>query len=466
MEKAGDAKALIWKPVSPNPVDALWRDRPPVPESPVFLYPPRYSGCQPGEKRRMIAETLREKGLDAAMLTAPDSVCWLLDIRGRDVPYTPFVLCYALLKADGAVTLFAPESRFDSSVKAALGGEVRYRPMQEWQAISAELRGKKVLYDPASSPVSVRLMLESAGADVQEGEDPCQLPKACKNAAEIAAIREAHRLDGLAVVRFLHDLSRQWRDMDEVQVHERITAERAKSDLFLEPSFHTIAGSGPNGAIVHYRAAAETTRRIDADSLLLIDSGGQYLGGTTDITRTVAIGTPSQEMKRNFTRVLKGHIALARAVFPEGTGGQQLDALARQYLWEAGLDYDHGTGHGVGACLSVHEGPQRISKKGPATPLKPGMVVSNEPGYYKTGEYGIRIESLVVVTEKPESPGFLGFDTLTLAPVDRHAMEAGMLTAEEKAWLNAYHRSVYETHAPHLDENRRGWLASACAEIL
>jgi Xaa-Pro aminopeptidase len=291
-----------------------------------------------------------------------------------------------------------------------------------------------------------------------EATDPCQLPKACKNAAELKGMKEAHIRDGLAVTKFLCwlDKAAAQETLTEMDVAQKLEEFRQQSKLYLEPSFSTISGSGPNGAIVHYHATKASNRTLDHNSLLLVDSGGQYPDGTTDITRTIAIGTPSDEMKDRFTRVLKGHIALASAIFPQGTTGAQLDALARQFLWAAGCDYDHGTGHGVGSHLSVHEGPQRIGKRGGDAALEPGMIVSNEPGYYKAGEYGIRIESLVVV--KQAEKGFLGFETITLAPIDVRAIDKSLLTKQELEWLVAYHQRVYETHGPHLNEEEARWL--------
>jgi Xaa-Pro aminopeptidase len=321
--------------------------------------------------------------------------------------------------------------------------------------------------DPAS-PVWFHQQLKNAGAHIIEGSDPCQLAKACKNETELAGMRNAHIRDGLAVTRFLCWLDKAvatGEKLTEIAVTDTLEAFRKHSNLYLCPSFSTIAGSGPNGAIVHYHATETTSRTLENNSLLLLDSGGQYADGTTDITRTVAIGNPTAEMKKNFTLVLKGHIAIATAVFPEGTSGSQLDAIARQYLWREGLDYDHGTGHGVGAHLSVHEGPQRISKRGGDAALEVGMVVSNEPGYYKAGEYGIRIESLVVVKEVSASKAgkrSLGFETITLVPVDMRLVEESLLTAAEWEWLQQYHRRVYENHMPHLETQEKEWLKNAC----
>ena len=465
------AENVTWKPVSPNPVDALWRDRPAEPAGLARPQPIEFAGESSADKRQRIAQDIAAKGADAAILTAPDSVCWLLNMRGSDVPFTPFVLCYATLAKNGVVTLYLDESRVPAGLKEDWGDNVVFRPTDMLSADLAVFAGQRVLYDPANSPAWFHQQLAHVGTHIVEARDPCQLPKACKNAAELHGMREAHKRDGLAVTRFLCWLDGEraaGRKLTERDIQTKLEEFRKAGAMFEEPSFTTIAGSGPNGAIVHYSVTAQSNRALDTDSLLLVDSGGQYADGTTDITRTIALGAPTTEMKDRFTRVLKGHIALARAVFPEGTAGSQLDALARQFLWQQGCDYDHGTGHGVGSHLSVHEGPQRISKRGGDAPLMAGMIVSNEPGYYKAGEYGIRIESLIVVRETgkgPDGKSYLGFDTLTLAPVDKRAIEPSLLTAEEKEWLNAYHQAVSAAHAPHLSSDEAKWLKKATAAV-
>ena len=460
-EKTGQGK-VRWMP-SENMVDAVWADRPAAPASKVEPHPIAYAGVSSADKRKLLAEQLRKKGCDAAVITLSDSVCWLLNIRGRDVPHTPFVLCYAVLHADAKVDLFIDEARVSADAAKHLGDDVRICPPATLEDALRKL-GKaqaSVLYDASGSPAWFYQMLVESGAKVELGEDPCQLPKACKNAVELQGAREAHRRDGIALAKLLHHICAHAGEMTEQDVCDKAIEFRGQSNLFVEPSFATISGSGPNGAVVHYRVTHATNRKLDNNSLLLIDSGGQYPDGTTDVTRTVAVGTPSEEMKDRFTRVLKGHIALARAVFPEGTGGIQLDTLARYHLWQAGLDYDHGTGHGVGSFLSVHEGPQRISKKGSDVALQPGMMLSNEPGYYKTSAYGIRIENLVAVVEKIKDASgkrYFCFETLTLAPIDLTLVNPGMLDAAEKEWLNAYHARVRESLGDAMDKDEKAWL--------
>jgi Xaa-Pro aminopeptidase len=461
------AKHVAWKPVTPNPVDGLWHGRPAAPSGVARAQPLHYAGESSSDKRKRIAAKLESVNAGAAIITAPDSLCWLLNMRGDDVPFTPFVLCYGVLAKNGSVTLYLDEARVPQDLKKDWGTGVVIRPPDMLAADLPAYSGARVLYDSGNSPVWFQQQLTHVGAVVVEGADPCQLPKACKNSVELKGMREAHRRDGLAVTKFLCWLDgalSSGKALTEMEVETKLADFRKESPLYLGPSFSTIAGSGPDGAIVHYRVSAATNRSLDRDSLLLVDSGGQYPDGTTDITRTIALGTPGDEMKDRFTRVLKGHIALARAVFPRGTTGAQLDALARQFLWAAGCDYDHGTGHGVGSHLSVHEGPQRIGKRGSDTALEAGMILSNEPGYYKAGEYGIRIESLVVVKEA-ENPGYLAFETITLAPVDRRVIDKTLLTNEELEWLAAYHARVHEAHAPHLNAEEAGWLGSFVTKL-
>jgi len=457
-----EAKHITWQPVTPNPIDALWKDRPAPPASPVRIQPIEYTGESSADKRTRIAKDITTKGADAAMLTAPDSICWLLNIRGNDVPFTPFILCYALLAKSGKVTLYLDEPRVSSQVRAHLGNDVILKAPSALAGDLANFGKQHVLYDPAGSPAWFYQQLKQASAEIIELADPCALPKACKNKAELEGMRQAHIRDGLAVTRFLHWLNVNTKPLTEMDAAAKLEEFRKASPLYLEPSFTTIAGSGPNGAIVHYRVTPQTNRPLDKNSMLLLDSGGQYPDGTTDITRTIALGTPTAEMKDRFTRVLKGHIALARAVFPEGTAGSQLDALARQYLWQEKLDYDHGTGHGVGSYLSVHEGPQGISKRSGGVALMPGMILSNEPGYYKAGEYGIRIENLVVVKEMSSVAGkrYFGFETITLVPIDMRLVEVSLLTTEEKAWLKDYHQRVFDAHAASLTPEEKASFAS------
>ncbi|NQW01379.1 MAG: aminopeptidase P family protein [Rhodospirillales bacterium] len=456
-----------------NLVDRVWTDRPQDPVSPINPQTDTFSGRNSAEKRLEIGNELAEQGVDAVFLSAPDSIAWLLNIRGGDVPYTPFALSFALLNADGTAEWFVDQRKLTKSVKNHLGNGVTVRnPDDLGPALRAlAANGATVLLSPSEHPAWVFQQFDDRDGQVVRGSDPCQLKKAVKNATEISGIRNAHVRDGVAVCRFL-----AWVDNNaasgatsELAASDQLEAYRRENQLFRGLSFPTIAGSGPNGAIVHYRVTKKSNRQLDQNSLFLVDSGAQYLDGTTDITRTMAIGTASAEMRRNFTLVLKGHIALAQARFPVGTTGSQLDVLARQHLWQAGLDYDHGTGHGVGAHLSVHEGPQRISKMANSTALQPGMVISNEPGYYQEGGYGIRIENLVCVRAlDPVSGGerpMLGFDTLTFAPIDKRLVLNELLTAPERQWLNTYHQSVFDKIAGQLPEPDRIWLEQATAPI-
>jgi len=466
-------KHIALRALQADPIAVLWKERPAFPTAPARIQPDLLTGESSSTKRSRLASELKEAGCDAVLLTLPDSICWLLNIRGSDVPFTPFLLAYAIAHKDGKVTLYVDTKKITPDVKAHLGAGIEIKEKKELQK-DIQLLGKqksRLRFDPASGSEALFAMLQTAGCEVVKAEDPCQLPKACKNKVELEGVRQAHRRDGLALSKFL-----SWFDSEihkgsgltEMQVAEKLLQFRQESNLFQEPSFATIAGFGSNGAIVHYRAVEETDKRLEKGSLMLLDSGGQYQDGTTDVTRTMAVGMPTPEMRDRFTRVLKGHIKLAMAKFPEGTSGQQLDALARYPLWQAGLDYDHGTGHGVGSFLSVHEGPQRISKRMGDTPLKPGMILSNEPGYYKTGEYGIRIENLVTVVEADPSPDgrrFFCFETLTLAPIDLNVVEPSLLSAEEKLWLNAYHKRVYETHAKDLEPATEAWLRQATRAI-
>ena len=455
-------------PVEGNPLDAVWSDQPPQPLGPVIPLDVKFAGRSAEEKRLAIGKDLAAEGIDAAVLSAPDSICWLLNIRGADVPRTPFALGFALLQADGAVSLFMDRRKFTPGLEAHLGNQVAVEPPDGFGRALEDLgaKGARVLVDPQSAPAWAFDKLAKAGAKAIERDDPCLLPKARKNPAELAGSRAAHRRDGAAVTGFLAWLSEAAPagGIDELSAAAKLASFRRRGEFFRDFSFDTISGAGANGAIVHYRSTEKTNRPLKTGELYLVDSGAQYFDGTTDITRTVAIGTPTAEMKDRFTRVLKGHIALALARFPKGTTGSALDALARYSLWQAGLDYDHGTGHGVGSFLSVHEGPQRISKLPSKYALEPGMIVSNEPGYYKTGAYGIRIENLVTVIEDPKAGDerpMLAFETLTLAPIDLNAIERGLLTEAEIAWLNTYHARVREALTPQVDAKTAAWLAES-----
>jgi len=459
-------------PVDSNPVDAVWPDRPPAPLAPVLPHPDEFAGESSQAKRARIAGAVKAKGADVALITAPDSIAWLLNVRGGDVPRTPFALGFALLHDDGHVDLFMDRRKVPDRTLAWLGNAVTLAPPDELASALDMLGkvGKRVLIESATAPMWAATRLQAAGVALIRDADPVALPKACKNAVELEGIRRAHRRDGAAVSGFLGWLGRESKGgkLREIEASDRLQALRQQTGKLRDLSFDTISGAGPNGAIVHYRASAASERTLEPGSLYLVDSGGQYRDGTTDITRTVAIGTPSAEMRDRFTRVLKGHIALAMARFPAGTTGSQLDALARYALWQAGLDYDHGTGHGVGAYLSVHEGPHRISKMANNVALQPGMIVSNEPGYYKTDAYGIRIENLVAVREAKIDGAdrrYLEFETLTLAPIDLACIEPGLLTDAERQWLNDYHRRVSETVGPEVDEATRAWLAEATRAV-
>jgi Xaa-Pro aminopeptidase len=440
--------------------------------APVVPHELRFAGKSSADKRRETAATLAKDDIDAAVLTAPDSIAWLLNIRGGDVPHTPLPLSFAILHRDGTVDLFIDRRKLAPGLEAHLGNSVRVAAPDALGPALDRLGAarQKIAADPGSAAAWVFNRLDAAGARVQRTADPCQLPKACKNAAELEGTRAAHRRDGAALTGFLAWLAEAARggDLTEIAVSDRLEAFRRNGQHFRGLSFPTISGAGANGAIVHYQASPATERPLEPGNLYLVDSGAQYLDGTTDVTRTVAIGNPSAEMRDRFTRVLRGHIALARCRFPAGTTGSQLDALARRALWEVGLDYDHGTGHGVGSYLGVHEGPQRISKMPSTQALMPGMIVSNEPGYYKTGAFGIRIENLVVVVpvaaEGAERDMF-GFETLTLAPIDRASIDPDMLDERDIAWLDAYHARVREDLTALVDSGTAAWLAAATAPI-
>ena len=459
--------------VDPNPVDAVWAGRPAAPIAPVLPHEDGFAGESSADKRARLAGHLAERGVDAVAVTATDSIAWLLNMRGGDVPNCPLPLSFALLHADGTLAWFIDERKLTDEARAALSNEISLAPESTFADVLAELgrAGKTVQADPATVPHLVFDRLEQHGARIVEADDPCLMPKACKNAVEIAGTRAAHRRDGAALTRFLKWVGTEGPTgaLTELDAIEYLHGLRAEGEHFRGLSFDTIAGAGPNGAVIHYRASARTNRRIEAGQLLLVDSGGQYLDGTTDVTRTIAIGQPSEEMRRRFTLVLKGHIAIATARFPTGVAGSQLDPLARLPLWRAGLDFDHGTGHGVGSYLNVHEGPQRIAKHG-AVVLRPGMILSNEPGYYKTGEYGIRIENLVVVREVAEAPegaerDMLEFETLTLAPIDRNLIEVSMLTEDECGWLNRYHARVRDIIGSQIDRETAAWLEETTASV-
>jgi len=460
--------------VETNPIDAVWPDQPLPSDARLVVQPDTLAGQSAAAKRQDIAEWLDAQGAEAVVLSALDSIAWAFNVRGADVSRTPVALAYALVHADATADLFVDPEKVDEAVAQHLGNSVRIQPRDGFAGALDGLAGKRVSVDPDRAVAAIFGRLKAAGATVSEGRDPTILPKAIKNPVEIAGTTAAHIRDGAAVTRFLHwvDTVAAQGGQDELTAAAQLEAFRAETGALKDLSFDTISGAGPNGAVVHYRVSEKTVLPIERGSLYLVDSGGQYADGTTDITRTLAIGEPTAEMKDRFTRVLKGHIALARAIFPQGTRGTQLDTLARQYLWEVGLDYAHGTGHGVGSYLSVHEGPQRIAtpngQPGGDEPLRAGMILSNEPGYYKTGAYGIRIENLVLVEDRQvegAEKALLGFHTITLAPIDRRLVDVAMLSPAERAWLDAYHARVRREIGPLVPAEVQGWLEQATAPL-
>lgn len=458
-------------PLDANPVDAVWEDRPAPPAAAIRIQPEGLSGESAARKRARVGETIAEAEADAAVLTLPDSIAWLFNIRGGDIPRNPVPLVFAILRADGTATIFVRPGQTDDALEAHLGAHVAIAPWESFAAALAGMTSDRVLLDRRSSPLAVARILEEANAKVVWGADPCIAPKAIKNRTEQQGARDAHLRDGAAMARFLAWLDEAAPEggLTEIAIARRLEEERTATNLLMDISFDTISGAGPNGAIVHYRVTEETDRALGPSELMLVDSGGQYLDGTTDITRTMLpAGEASASAARAFTLVLKGMIAVSRARFPKGTTGRDIDTMARMALWRAGFDYDHGTGHGIGAYLCVHEGPQSLSRRGHVA-LEPGMICSNEPGYYRESAFGIRIENLLIVTA-PEIPEggdrpMMGFETLTLAPIDRRLIERGALDAEERNWLDTYHARVLAEIGPQLDDARRAWLQTACAAI-
>jgi Xaa-Pro aminopeptidase len=461
------------RPVDRNPVDAVWHDRPQRPSTPVEIQPTQFAGRTPAEKLAEAARSLEATGVDAAIITLPDSIAWLFNIRGHDVAYTPVVHAQFIVRRAGKADLFIDPARLTEEAKDHLAAVVHTHPREAFiPSVEALGREKaKVVADLSSLPQRVRSAIESAGGALVNGPDPTVLPKARKNAVEQEGARNAHRRDGAAMARFLCWLEREGPKgrLTELSVAEKLEEFRRGTGELRDLSCETIAAAGPNAAIPHYHASRESDRKLESNAIFLIDSGAQYQDGTTDITRTVIIGEPTREMRDRFTRVLKGMIGISTIRFPKGTTGSQLDVLARAALWKAGCDYDHGTGHGVGSYLSVHEGPARINKID-RTPLEPGMILSDEPGYYKPGHYGIRIENLVLVHEPQEIEGgnraMMGFETLTLAPIDRRLVDAALLTEEELAWFNGYHARVAAAVGLLLEGEDREWLTKACAPVL
>jgi Xaa-Pro aminopeptidase len=467
IERAG-AKLVA---VDDNPIDAIWTDRPASPLGPVKLHDLKYAGEPAEEKLARIRGELAKARLDAAVLSDPASVAWTFNVRGGDVAHVPISLAWALATREGTPLLFVDGRKLSNEVRDALARLAEIREPGELESSLAKFaRGKTIRLDQATAPRRLADVIEAAGGKVSKGADPVARMKAAKNGAEIAGARAAHLRDGTALTRFL-----AWFDheapngrLTEIDAVAALESFRRETGKLKDISFATIAGSGPNGAIVHYRVTKTSNRKISPGELFLIDSGGQYEDGTTDVTRTVAVGTPTEEMRTHFTLVLKGHIAIARSVFPDASTGAQIDPFARRALWAAGLDFDHGTGHGVGSYLSVHEGPARLSKLGTAK-LAAGMILSNEPGYYKTGAYGIRIENLVLVVAASAPAGaekkLLAFETLTLAPIDRRLIAPRLLTKEEREWLDGYHADVRKCLAPELDAATVNWLNAATAPL-
>ncbi|WP_436637855.1 aminopeptidase P family protein [Microbaculum sp. FT89] len=472
LEKIAEKTGATLVPTPDNPVDAIWTDRPGPPLGQVVVHPLDVAGRSAADKLADVQKTLAKARAGATVLTQPDSIAWLLNIRGSDVQHTPLPLSFAVVPAEGRPTLLIDSRKLTNTSRAHIEDVADIAEPSEFGPALDEAAGGQgaIRLDPATTARWIADRIEAAGGRTVDGDDPCTLPKATKNAAEIAGARAAHLRDGAAVSRFLAWLDREAASggVDEIAAATALEGFRAATGQLKEISFDTISGAGPNGAIVHYRVTTDTNRPLEPNSLYLVDSGAQYVDGTTDITRTVAIGAPTADMRRHFTLVLKGHIAIATARFPEGTSGAQIDTLARYPLWQAGLDFDHGTGHGVGSFLSVHEGPQRIAKTG-TVPFRPGMIVSNEPGYYRTGHYGIRIENLELVKPPEPVPGgekaLLSFETLTLAPIDRRLVDVALLSEAEKAWLNAYHARVRAEIGPQLDGDDRAWLEAATAPL-
>jgi Xaa-Pro aminopeptidase len=462
-------------PVKRNPIDAVWADRPEPSKARLIVQPDEMAGKSSAEKRHEMADWLVKEGADAAVLAALDSIAWTFNVRGTDVTHTPVALAYAVVNADGTADLFTESEKVGDDVAKHLGNGVRVHERAEFEPYLQSLNGKLIAVDPERSVAAIPQALEQGGARILSRRDPAVLPKAVKNATEIAGHQAAQARDGAAVSRFLRWIETEAPkgELDEIIASNKLEELRHEHGDLRDLSFDTISAYGPNGALPHYKGTAESNLPFKPGTLYLVDSGGQYQDGTTDITRTVPIGDPTAEMIDRFTRVLKGHIAIATARFPKGTRGSQLDSFARRPLWEAGLDYAHGTGHGVGAFLAVHEGPQRISPVGSSQsggdePLQAGMILSNEPGYYKAGEYGIRIENLVLVVDKNVDGAdkeVLGFDTLTFVPIEPRLIDVAMLSNTELEWLNDYHAEVLAKIGPQLQGEDKAWLERQCAPL-
>jgi len=471
LRKAAEGAGATLVTLDTNPIDTAWTNRPKAPKGLVVIQPDNLAGKTHAEKRSEIGKAIAHAGADAAMLTAPASIAWLLNLRGSDVSCTPLMLANAIIDKDGRVSLYTDPDKLSGDIRTHLGNEVSVSPEDMLATDMSNWSGKTLIVDPTTSSAWHSQSLKDAGATVLAQDDPVALPKAIKSDAELRGTETAHRRDAVPLIRFLHwlDTEAQSGEFDEIDAAVKLETFRHDTGVLKDLSFETISGAGSNGAHCHYRVNTATTLPLAPGTLYLVDSGGQYVDGTTDVTRTVPIGEPSQEMRERYTLVLQGHIALATIRFPEGTTGSNLDAIARYPLWQAGLDYDHGTGHGVGAFLGVHEGPQRISKTPNNVALQAGMIVSNEPGYYKAGEYGIRIENLQYVTEAKEISGgerpMHGFHTLTLAPFCNALIDTDMLTRAERDYVDAYHARVLKEIGPELDDDIAAWLEQACRPL-
>lgn len=465
MRKGLESSGIELVAVKSNPVDDIWPDRPAPPQGRARAHDDALAGESSADKRARLAAGLRDCGQSAAFLSLPDSISWLLNIRGTDVPKNPIVQSFAILSDDGHVALFADPVKFDGQLREKLGNDVTIRPPKEMAAALQDLEGT-IRLDPATAPEAAFRLLEQAGTAIASAPDPAIMPKARKNNVELKGMHAAHLRDGVAMTRLLAWLDvtppSSLTEIDVVRKLESLRREEGITDI----SFDTISGAGPNGAIVHYRVTESSNRRLAENDMLLIDSGGQYPDGTTDITRTIPLGQPPKAAIAPYTAVLRGMIAISRSRFPTGVTGAHLDALARQFLWTQGLDYDHGTGHGVGAALCVHEGPVRISRASDL-PLETGMILSNEPGYYRENAFGIRIENLLAVTTAEAEPGrnMLGFETLTLCPIDRRCIDRQALSRDEAEWLDRYHLRVRDKLSPLLDSETRNWLYKATTPI-
>ena len=463
------AAGIEMVPLSPNPIDALWDGRPGAPSAPVVPHPLTFAGQDSAEKRALIGSGLQTAGQQACVLTDPASIAWLLNIRGGDLPFTPVALAFAIVHADARTDLFIDPGKLSAETRAWLGADVTCHPYDAFATALAGFAGQTVRVDPAGSPAAIGQIIRASGGEPVDGTDPCLLPKACKNAAEQDGARAAHRRDGVAVSRFLRWLETAAGET-EWSAASRLVEFRQDVSGFRGESFPAISGAGEHGAVIHYRVTPESDRPIRPNEVYLVDSGGQFEDGTTDITRTVwtGPGTPPPELRARFTAVLRGNIALATTMFPHGVAGAHLDAIARRPLWALGLDYDHGTGHGVGSYLSVHEGPVSLSRAARNVPIEAGMILSNEPGYYKPGAYGIRLETLLLVQPAALPDGtkpFLCFEVLTLAPFDRRLIEPALLSPAERDWLDTYHARVASELSGQLDAEFDLWLAAACRPI-